>query len=493
MGSSGEDQNEGRGRAPLAIALGLVAAAVVYLVLFSAGDEYQVTGEFLNASQLVDGNEVVIGGVPVGKVKQINLGADGMALVDFSIDSEYAPLKRGTVAQIRWTSLSSVAQRRIELTVPAANADAPAIEDGGMLTKEETIAEVDIDQIFNTLNERTVRDFKRVIQGFARSYEGVERDANQGFRYLNPLLYQSRRVFGELSRDERTLENFLVDTSRFSGALADRAPDVSALVGNLNRMMTAIGDRKEFLARGIALLPDFMRNANTTFVNLRVTLDDVDPLITASKPAVEELSPFLDELRVLARNSVPTVRDLRALIKRSGPDNDLIELQRLQPKLRKIAIGSGSPNCGPGGEDPEDFEVVADNKFSQGAFGEATCSLTNSLTSLAFFRAYTPELVGWFDGFSHSGNSDALGGMGRVGTTFNTFTPSFPFVPSPATLMSPEQQLAALSTGYVNRCPGSAERPFPGDDSVPFTDQGEYDLTDGKGGSCDPNQVIPGP
>jgi phospholipid/cholesterol/gamma-HCH transport system substrate-binding protein len=156
--------------------LGLLAAALVYLVLFSGGDEYRVTGEFLNASQLVQGNEVVIGGVPVGKVKRIDLGPDGQALVDFSIDSDYAPLKRGTVAQVRWTSLSSVAQRRIELTVPAANADAPEIENGGLLTKEETIAEVDIDQIFNTLNERTVRDFKRVIQGFARSYEGVERD-----------------------------------------------------------------------------------------------------------------------------------------------------------------------------------------------------------------------------------------------------------------------------------------------------------------------------
>ena len=471
--------------------LGLLAAALVYLVLFSGGDEYQVTGEFLNASQLVQGNEVVIGGVPVGKVKRIDLGPDGQALVDFSIDSDYAPLKRGTVAQVRWTSLSSVAQRRIELTVPAANADAPEIENGGLLTKEETIAEVDIDQIFNTLNERTVRDFKRVIQGFARSYEGVERDANEGFRYLNPLLYQSRRVFAELSRDDRTLENFLVDTSRFSGALADRAPDVSALVGNLNRMMTAIGDRKEFLARGIALFPDFMRNANTMFVNLRATLDDVDPLITASKPAVEELSPFLDELRSLARNSVPTVRDLRAIIKRSGAGNDLIELQRLQPKLRKIAIGSGSPDCGSGGENPEDFEVVADNDFSQGAFGEATCSLTNGLTSLAFFRAYTPELVGWFDGFSHSGYADALGGVGRVGTTFNTFTPSFPVVPDPGDILGPDEQLAALTTGYTNRCPNSAERPFPGDDSIPFTDNGE--LTDGEGGSCDPSQVIPGP
>ncbi len=490
MGSKGQEESGERSRAPYLVALGLVVAAFVYVTLFTGGDEYTVTAEFANASQLVQGNEVVIGGVPVGKVKRIDLGADGQALVTFYINPGYAPLRRGTVAQVRWTSLSSVAQRRIELIVPAANSDAPEIEDGGVLSQEETIAEVDIDQIFNTLNERTVRDFKRVIQGFGRSYEGVERKANEGYRYLNPLLYQSRRVFAELTRDERTFEDFLVDTARFSGALADREGDVSALIGNLNEMMTAIGDRKDRLARGIALFPDFMRNANTMFVNLRAALDDVDPLVIASKPAIDELDPFLDELRSLARNAVPTVRDLRAIIKRSGPGNDLIELQRLQPRLRKLAIGSGSPDCGSGGANPEDLEVVADDDFTQGAFGEAVCSLSNGLTSLAFFRAYTPELIGWFDGFSHSGYADALGAIGRVGLTFNTFSPSFPLLPDPGDILGPNEQLSALTTGYTRRCPGSAERPIAGDDSVPFTDDGE--LTDGEGGTCDPTQVQPG-
>ena len=35
------------------------------------------------------------------------------------------------------------------------------------------------------------------------------------------------------------------------------------------------GEIKERLAEAISLLPDFMRNANTTFVNLRAALDDV--------------------------------------------------------------------------------------------------------------------------------------------------------------------------------------------------------------------------
>ena len=42
-----------------------------------------------------------------------------------------------------------------------------------------------------------------------------------------------------------------------------------------------------------------MRRANTTFVNLRAALDDVDPLVNASKPVAEVLHPFLDQLQPL--------------------------------------------------------------------------------------------------------------------------------------------------------------------------------------------------
>ncbi len=195
------------------------------------GDEYKVTAEFSSASQLVEGNEVSIGGVGIGKIDRIDLGPEGQALVTFTVDSGHAPLYRGTTATVRWRSLSSQAAREVQLTVPPEGAQGEEIEDGGTLDQSETVGEVDIDQFFNTLDDKTVKGLKRVIQGFERSYEGVEKNANRGFQYLNPLLYQSRRTFAELTADDAMLEQFLVNVSRFSGALADRSTDVSQLVG----------------------------------------------------------------------------------------------------------------------------------------------------------------------------------------------------------------------------------------------------------------------
>ncbi|HEY8002330.1 MAG TPA: MlaD family protein [Solirubrobacterales bacterium] len=483
------------GRVAALIAL-VVAVLAVVVLLGNGGDQYEVTAEFENAGQLVKGNEVVVGGTAAGTVKTIELGPQGQALVTFSVDDAYAPLQRGTVATIRSPSLSQIAGRQIQLTLPVDSQGGDPIDDGGQLSEAETVSAVDLDQLFNTLSPATIKDFKHVIQGFEISYDGVGPQANRGLKYLNPFLSTSRRVFAELNSDQAAFENLIVDTSQLSGALAERAPDVSALVGNLNRMMNAIGDRRERLAQAIAMLPDFLRNANTTFVNLRAALDDVDPLVTASKPAARELRPFLAQLRAAAADAVPTVRDLDAIVKRPGEANDLVELTRIQPQLADKAIGSGAPDCGRGPKNAADLQTAADGDFTQGAFGEAVCSLDNSELNLAFLRAYTPELVGWFDDFGHSGYIDAISGIGRISTSFNAFSLSAPGgLPNLLDPLTPAELEAALDTGNTRRCPGGNERPVtdidPSDDSVPFTDGGA--LTDGVAGDCDPSQVLPGP
>ena len=70
------------------------------------------------------------------------------------------------------------------------------------------------------------------------------------------------------------------------------------------------------LSRALELLPSTLRKANTTFVNLRSTLDDLDPLVNESKPATKELAPFLRDLRPLvhepAHDRGPAHADPRA-------------------------------------------------------------------------------------------------------------------------------------------------------------------------------------
>jgi phospholipid/cholesterol/gamma-HCH transport system substrate-binding protein len=51
----------------------LLAVVVVGVLMFSGGSSYEVNARFINASQLVKGNQVRIAGVPVGSVTGLKL------------------------------------------------------------------------------------------------------------------------------------------------------------------------------------------------------------------------------------------------------------------------------------------------------------------------------------------------------------------------------------------------------------------------------------
>jgi phospholipid/cholesterol/gamma-HCH transport system substrate-binding protein len=453
----------------------MAAVAVVLLLVLGGGSSYTVTAEFENASQLVTGNNVNVAGVPVGSVKEISLSDDGQALVKMEIsDSAYTPLPQGTHAQIRSQSLSGIANRYVDLALPTTNTT-QKIASGGTIGQADTTSEVDLDQLFNTLDKPTVSHLQEVIRGFARSYDGVGVKANRGFYYLNPFLSTSRRVFGELNSDQANLEGLVVDGASLMNTLDQKSPEISSLVANLNGMLGTIGSEQSSLASAVGQLPDFMRQFNTTAVNLRAALDDVQPLVNYTRPVARKLKPFTKRLRGFARDAVPTVKGLNGIINSPGQNNDLIELTRLQDPLAQIGVGPVDRN---GASRPGALPASAD-------------SLRDSLTQLSTLRAYSPELTGWFDDFGHSGFPDAFGGIGRISTTLNAFSPSAPGVSICGPLqilgalcsaLNGNQLYSALGVKELRRCPGSNERGLSSDQ-----------LTQGGTVDCDPTQTPIGP
>src|SRR4051794_36459769 len=328
-----------------ALAAIVAALLLVVLLLFSpwgGAGEYQVTATFANAGQLVRGNQVIVGGVAAGTVTDIEITPSGQAEVTLSVDEPYAPLRRGTRATIKQASQSGVANRYVDLAIPAGGGT--KIADGGRLSADETETAVDLDQLLNTLDPPTRRGLQNLFKGSARQYAGRAEQANRGYPYISPALSSTQRVFGELTHDTNVLERFLVDSSVFVTTLADRRRDLASLIGNLRTTTRALAAEKSSLADSIARLPDFMRNANTTFVDLRGALDDVDPLVEESKPVARKLQPFLAELRPFARDARPAVADLSATLRSPGPSNDLIDLTQTLDPLASVAVDGGERN-----------------------------------------------------------------------------------------------------------------------------------------------------
>lgn len=457
------------GASPLAriAALAIVIGAVVLLalILFGGSGGYMVKARFLNGAQLVKGNVVDVGGTDGGLVKDFRITPDGQAEVDLEIDDKYAPLHRGTRAQIRAAGQTSVSGRYVQLMLPPANEAGPAIPDGGVIETDHTTTNVDIDQFFNIFDRPTRRALRNFYKGGSRQYAGRGRQANAGLLYLSPQLRQSSRLFRELRYQEPVLERFLVDSSRFVTALSERRDDLAALIGNLNSTTRALGSQKSALAELVGRLPPFMRQANTTYVNLRGTLDQLDPFVKASKPVARKLRPYLAELRPFARQAVPTVRTVRRLIRAPPRDNDLTELNRTYPGLEEIAL----------------LDRRRNGATRRGAFPELTEALRKSAPIVAHGRPYTTDFVGWFDDFSHTGMYDALGSISRSQQYFNAFTVTNG-VPVGNLLPLPDRAAAFRDVArlhQVKRCPGASEEPAADGSNVFSPDeQKELDCRD---------------
>ena len=442
----------------LALGAIVLAVVVVAVILLSNGNETTYTLRFQNAGQLVKGDEVQVGGRAVGSVKDVRLTDNNEAEIKIAM-KEFAPLHAGTTAIIRATSLSGIANRYIALTLGPNSA--PELKDGSTITAERTTAPVDLDQLFNTLDPSTRKGLQQVIQGSAEQYQGKGAQANQSAKYFNPFISTTDELVRQVTSDNEALTNFIVDSSKLVTDLSERRSDLTSLVSNANATAGAIAAENTALADSLDLLPTTLRRGNSTFVNLRATLDDLDVLVNTSKPVAPKLAPFFRQLRPLVNAAIPTIADLRKVVRQSGPDNDSTDLLRKTPRLQRIATPT---------------------------FRNAITALKKAQPVIEFIRPYTPDFVGWLRDFGQgASNYDANGHFARVAPQFNAY--QFNDTPVPLiTPQDPSQRLNSDIPGYFTpaprRCPGTASQP-PADGSAPWRDtSGTLD--------CDPNVLIPG-
>jgi phospholipid/cholesterol/gamma-HCH transport system substrate-binding protein len=459
-----------------AVAAVAVVLVVVVVIVLGGGSSYQVKAIFQNASQIVSGDLVQVSGNSIGTVSNISLTPNGLAELTLSINSkDYEPLHLGTIVTVRETSLSGIANRYVDLRL--APGGAPAIPNNGVIPTQDTNSEVDLDQLFNTLNAPTRKGLQNVIQGSASEYAGEGAAMQRAWQYLNPAIASTSVLFREINRDTGKFTNFIVKSGNLVSTIAQRRTDLSALVRHLATTTSALASQRTALGQSIQRLPGFMRLANTTFVNLRNALDDVQPLVDVSKPVAPKLQKLLVQLKPLAEDSVPTVRDLSNIVRRPGANNDLTELVRLGVPLAQATVRN----------------INADGKVRPGAFPQSVVALDSSTPELATARPYAVDLTGWFEGYTHPGTIDANGGSSRVApivgltSVENGIANAIPSGLAGFLLQflgvttggSGSSGTSLLTTGQGDRCPGSMER-----GSVYFPESGF---------PCTPSEVPTGP
>jgi phospholipid/cholesterol/gamma-HCH transport system substrate-binding protein len=438
-----------------ALAIAVIALAVVYL---SGSSGHKYTLVFQNAAQLVPDNQVLVGGSPVGSVESIELSDDNLAEVNVEVEQE---LHEGTTAVIRATSLSGVANHYVSIS-PGPNSN-PALDEGAELGLASTTTPIDIDQFFNTFPPPVRKGLSEFIKGNAATFADQGPAGNDAFKYFGPALNRTDAFVKELNADQRLFERFIVSSSKLATTVAQRGASLSSAISNANTAFDAIAAQNVAFDRTLRRLPPFMRQSNTTFVNLRAALDDLEPFVEAAKPATRNLAPFLAELRPVLSKFVPFTRNLRLTVTRPGKANDTAELLGVLPTVEQRASR---------------------------AFPHSEDAIAAFQPNLNFIRAYTPDL---FNGFGKlgqvAGYYDGNGHYVRAATAVQNL-----FAYSSGTLepIPKSQQFGAFgaSAGVHRRCPGGATQPAP-DGSNPFVNPPASGSVNSS--ECNPADVPPGP
>ncbi len=410
---------------------------------------YTVHADFENASGLVNGNVVLIGPAKVGTIGAITLTRNGAAEVTMSLNQDVAPLHQGTVARIYEDSLSGIANKYVELE--PASSSAPPIASGGVIGENHTYSSVSLDEVFNTLDPSTRLGLKNVIRGEAASLKGRGYLANQALEYLAPGLQSTSQVTAQLARDQPQFDQLITSGAQALQALASKSQQLTELVANTSTATGAIARQSQALQEALTLFPGTLRRSTTTLAGLNTTLDSLDPLVAAAKPAVRQLPEFVSRLHTLVNGSIPTVGALDALIHNPAGTGDLTTLALQTPSLARVAGA---------------------------AFPRLIREFNDSQAQLDYFRQYTPDVVA------------ALSNLGQAGAYYDanghyerTQPALFPFTLNGSNQLVaqfPSQRYQGLHV-VRDRCPGAAVQPTP-DRSAPHQVPG-----------CSTSAVPPGP
>ncbi len=450
----------GRGTTPARIAvIAALAVAVIVLaiVLLSGGGGHKYTLIFQNAGQLVPDNQVLIGGSPAGTVESIGLTDNNLAEVHVEVEQE---LHEGTTATIRATSLSGVANHYVSIS-PGPNSN-PALEEGAELGLSSTTTPVDIDQLFNTFPPPVRRALGQFIRGNATIYSGQGKKGNESYKYFGTALNRSSAFAHELNADQRLLTKFIVSSARLSTAVAGRGEQLSSAISNANTAFSSIASQNEAFDQTLRELPPVLRQSNTTFVNLRAALDDLEPLVETAKPATKELAPFLSELRPVFQKLVPFTRNLKLVVHQPGKGNDAADLLATLPAVQRL---------------------------TSKAFPHSEAAVAAFQPNLNFIRAYTPDFFNALGKFGQvAGFYDGNGHYVRAATSAQNLF-KYNSVTSELEPIKKEQQYEPFGSSIHThrRCPGGATQPAP-DGSNPFVGGGSVSASE-----CNPSDVPPGP
>jgi phospholipid/cholesterol/gamma-HCH transport system substrate-binding protein len=296
---------------------------------------YDLKANLPNASQLVKGFEVRIGGARVGFISKLEpkKREDGStyAQVTMKLDKEIEPIPADSTLLVR--PRSAIGLKYIELSPGEGRAGLRA---GSTIPLRQARPEVvELDDLFNMFDAKTRVGSRNALDGYGGGLAGRGEDINEAIEAFVPLLTNLEPVAKNLSDPRTRLDRFFRSLGRAAEEVAPVAEEQAELFVNLDTSFTALAEiarpylqetisegppSEEVAIRDFPRQRPFIRNNTALFRELRpgvAVLPHAAPILAdafetgtnvlpKTIPVNEDLADVLDTLADFSED--PTVR-----------------------------------------------------------------------------------------------------------------------------------------------------------------------------------------
>jgi virulence factor Mce-like protein len=308
------------------VLVGAVTLLIVIVAVFLAYNAnkglpfvptYDVKADVPGSANLVEGNEVRVGGFRVGVVEKITPARNAdtgktIAQLHLKLDKKVEPLATDTKVLIR--PRSALGLKYVELT-PGTSRETYKAGDTIPLANSKEV--VEFDDFLSIFDEKTRDNSRTALKGYGDALAGRGPSLNAAIESLNPFFRHLTPVMDNLNDPDTELDEFFKQIGRASAQAAPVAKTQAALFTHMADTFEAIGRSPRALRLTIEKAPPTLAVGTRSFRAQRPFLADFADVSRRLRPAAQELPRSLPRINRALVAGQPVLRRSVALNERT--------------------------------------------------------------------------------------------------------------------------------------------------------------------------------
>jgi virulence factor Mce-like protein len=289
----------------LVLALALAAGALAVAGSAGAGDEQRYDVVLDNAFGLTVGSDVRSAGVPVGRVKSLEVQrTTARALAGIAISRpDFAGFHKDVFCEVKPQSL--IGEYYLDCDPGHSRDPAP-----DTIPVQQTAGTIPPDLVLDILRRPARERFGLILSELGMGLAGRGEDLQTTIRRGVPALRETDKVLEILAANRHTLQQLTRDADSVLAGLAGNRRDVARFVKEAGDTTGASAQRKVELAATVHKLPGFLRELRPALRDLGSAAAQQTPALADLRRAAPDLTTLLRRLGPFAESARPAVRGL---------------------------------------------------------------------------------------------------------------------------------------------------------------------------------------